>query len=329
MSKIHYFQRYSSIENTVTNNTLLLIGRIYDYSASRASKLLSSALDETIEIGIEINQQSKGQKSIPDGAIIQRSFKILIESKVDSTVNEKQLIQHAESFSGESQQILLLLTRQKLEPNLKVQITKNIREKFPAVLFKNITYEDICNSLEGLFQEYEYDIKSLADDYIEYCNDANLFDQSKYLMRIVPCGASLALNRKYGIYFHSTDRGYTKHSFVGIYANKTVQCLWHIDSIFDVSLIENNFKKELVDGKNTDEFDENIKNIIKDAETVCGYNIKTKHRFFCGKNVIETNYKKISFSGIQGARFVNLFNVIGDFKDSKEVGEKLNGLEWR
>ena len=57
MSKIHYFQRYSSVENTVTNNTLQLLARIYDYSVSRASQLLTNITDEAIEIGIEINQQ--------------------------------------------------------------------------------------------------------------------------------------------------------------------------------------------------------------------------------------------------------------------------------
>ncbi len=41
MSKIHYFQRYSTPENTVTNNTLQLFARIYNYSASQASILLS------------------------------------------------------------------------------------------------------------------------------------------------------------------------------------------------------------------------------------------------------------------------------------------------
>lgn len=41
-------------------------------------------------------------------------------------------------------------------------------------------------------------------------------------MRIVPCSDSLRLNKKYGVYFRPSDRGYTKHSFVGIYANKSV-----------------------------------------------------------------------------------------------------------
>ena len=56
MPKIHYFQRYSSVENTVTNNTLQLFARIYNYSTSQASKVLSELSGEPVEIGIEINQ---------------------------------------------------------------------------------------------------------------------------------------------------------------------------------------------------------------------------------------------------------------------------------
>lgn len=76
MAKIHYFQRYSSLENTVTNNFLLLIARIYDASPAKASEFLSAVTGNPIEIGMEISQQNKNApKSIPDGALIQRSFK--------------------------------------------------------------------------------------------------------------------------------------------------------------------------------------------------------------------------------------------------------------
>jgi hypothetical protein len=82
MPKIHYFQRYSTVENTVTNNTLQLIARIYNYSNGQASKLLTDIIGEPVEIGIEVNQQERATDSVPDGSIIQRSFKVLIESKV-------------------------------------------------------------------------------------------------------------------------------------------------------------------------------------------------------------------------------------------------------
>jgi hypothetical protein len=72
MPKIHHFQRYSSVENTVTNNTLQLLARIYANSTTQASQLLTELTGELIEIGIEINQQERAESSVPDGAIIQR-----------------------------------------------------------------------------------------------------------------------------------------------------------------------------------------------------------------------------------------------------------------
>ncbi len=326
MSKIHYFQRYSSFENTVTNNTLQLLARIYAYSTTQASQLLTELSGEPIEIGIEINQQEQGHGSVPDGAIIQRSFKILVESKVDSVPDIDQLLRHSDSFSGEDQKILLLLTR---EPagTAEDDIKQKVAARHPNVIFKNVTYEAICRAVTPLFQEYEYEMRALADDYVEYCNDAGLFDQSEYLMRIVPCGQSLGINRKHGIYFHPSDRGYTQHRYVGIYKDKAVRVLWMIDSIFDVEYHGAKLTKTLIQGRDTDEYDDKLAAIINDAKTECGYEIDTDHRFFCG-NPIDTNYMKSSSGGIQGARFVNLREVIGDFNDAREVARELKGKQW-
>jgi len=282
MPKIHYFQRYSSVENTVTNNTLQLFARIYNYSTSQASKVLSELSGEPVEIGIEINQQERAKDSVPDGTIIQRSFKVLVEAKVDAGVDTDQLIRHAANFSNESQKILLLLTKQPIEKKEEENISRQILAAHPGVVFKNITYEGVCKAIRGLFKDYEYEMYALVDDYVEYCNDANLFDQSKFLMRILPCGESVEINKKYGIYFHPSDRGYTNHSFVGIYANKTVQSIWAIDSVFDIEFDGTKLKKKLIQGRATNDYDEKIIGIIKDAKKECGYNVEDGHRFFCG-----------------------------------------------
>ncbi len=171
-------------------------------------------------------------------------------------------------------------------------------------------------------------MKSLVDDYIEYCNDTGLFDQSQYLMRIVPCGVSFDLNKKYGVYFHPSDRGYTNHSYVGVYANKAVQCLWAIDSVFDVEYDGKKITRTLVQGRDTDEYDDKIKAMIAEAKVVCDYDIESGHRFFCGKVARETNYVKVSSGGIQGARFVNLKEVVGQFKDDMELAQRLKEKTW-
>ncbi|WP_323957951.1 hypothetical protein [Aeromonas caviae] len=106
MGQIHYFQRYSSRENAVTNNTLLLFSKIYEHSPLQLANLLSEITGENIEIGIDINQQQRMGDSIPDGSIGQRSFKILIETKVDASIDVGQLERHANQFKGEEQKIL-------------------------------------------------------------------------------------------------------------------------------------------------------------------------------------------------------------------------------
>ncbi len=328
MPKIHYFQRYSSPENTVTNNTLQLIARIYSSSTVRASKLLSDITGEPIEIGIEVNQQERATDSVPDGLIIQRSFKVLIESKVASGVNEDQLVRHTKAFSNEVQKILLLLTVQKIDQDTEKHLAERIAKEHAGAIFKNVTYETICGALQGLFQDYESEMQALIEDYVEYCNDTGLFDQSPYLMRIVPCGESIDLNRKYGIYFHPSDRGYTKHSYIGIYARKSVQCVWQLDSVFDIKLDGQQLTRKLVQGRDTNEYDDKIKAMIAEAKVECGYDIQSGHRFFCGKVARDTQYVKVSLGGIQGARFVNLKEIVGHFEGDEELAKKLCDKTW-
>lgn len=328
MSQIHYFQRYSSKENTVTNNTLQLLARIYSYSPSKASEFLTDLTGEPIEIGIEINQQERAKQAIPDGQVLQRGFKILVESKVDASPDINQLLRHAKTFSGKDQKILLLLlTRRPLEADKTKRIKRQISPR--EVIFSNITYEDICKKAKKLFEEYEHEMRGLVDDYEEYCNDTDLFDQSKYFMRIVPCGQSLEINKRHGIYFHPSNRGYTKHRFLGIYKDKTVQAIWKVDSIFDVNYKDGKLKKTLVEGRATNDYDKKLVEIIRDAQEECSYAIEVGHRFFCGQP-IETNYEKSSPHGIQGHRNVNLKEVLGDFNDENVVGiaESLRKKTW-
>lgn len=327
MSRIHYFQRYSSVENTVTNNTLLLFARIYEHSPAAASTLLSDLTGEAIHIGIEVAQQQRAKKSVPDGAIIQRSFKVVIETKVDASADAEQLLRHAEAFAHESQKVLLFLTKQ---PELSVtrEVNEKLRETHPDVVFRNITYEELCRSARLLFREHEGGMLTLVDDYLEYCNDAKLFNQAKFLMRVVPCSASIAINKRFGIYFHSADRGYTAHRFIGIYAEKSVRAVLEIGAVFDVALTNGKLKKTLVEGVESHKYDDALRKIIAAAKTECGYEIESGHRFFCGE-LADTDFRKTSLHGIQGPRLLNLVDFIGEPGTLESVAHKLQGKNWQ
>lgn len=330
MPKITIFQRYSSVENTVTNNTLQLFARIYKYSPEQASRILAELIDVEIEIGLEIRQQERTGNAVPDGTLSQSSFKILIEAKVDAPVDDDQLLRHCRSFSDESQQILLLLTKQHVGNQRLEALNKKIADQSPRVIFRNITYEDICEACQGMFLAHEFDMQALVEDYSEYCNDAELFDQSAYFMRVVPCRVSLALNQKYSMYFDPSSHGYTKHRFVGIYAEKKVHFLIDIGvggSVFDIDSDGVNLNKTLVQGVDTARYDQNILAMIRDAKTSCGYDIAKGHRFFCG-DVAPTDYTKTSKGGIMGKRLINLKNVIGNFSNVSDAAAKLTGKTW-
>ncbi len=86
-------------------------------------------------------------------------------------------------------------------------------------------------------------------------------------------------------------------------------------------------RKTLIQGRETNEYDDKIVAIIEDAKTECGYDVETGHRFFCGKPE-STDFKKTSSGGILGARFINLRDQIGDFADVSTVADKLNTSTW-
>lgn len=77
----------------------------------------------------------------------------------------------------------------------------------------------------------------------------------------------------------------------------------------------------------TNQFDISIMNIITDAKKECGWDIDKGHRFFCGP-MASTDFKKSSSGGIQGARFQNLRELLGDFTDVHEIALRLRKINW-
>ncbi|PXF31403.1 hypothetical protein WH50_10010 [Pokkaliibacter plantistimulans] len=224
-------------------------------------------------------------------------------------------------------QVLLLLTKSRISESEDEALRLMIKNEHPSVKFKNITYEEVCSACDGLFQEYEYQMNELVSDYKEYCNDVGLFDQTRKMLRIVPCGESININKEYGIYFQPSDRGYSNHRFVGIYKHKKVQAIWELDSVFDVIFIDGRFEKKLVSGRDTNDYDGKIRSVINAAKTECGYDVRTGHRFFCGTPK-QTSFKKTSSFGIMGARILNLDNYIDKIDNVDEVAESLKSATW-
>lgn len=328
MPKIHYFQRYATEENSVTNNTLLLIGRIYGYSPTTASRLLTDLTGESIEIGIGIRQQVRKGDAIPDGVIEQRNFKVLIEAKVKANVLIDQLLRHAATFNNEEVRVLLLVTKRPLDGKEADTIATRISEQSPGVTFRSITYSDICSSIADLFQPHETEMQDLVQDYLAYCLDCKLIDRSQTTMRIVPCGKSYDINVKNGVYFHPSDRGYSPHAFTGLYRHKRIGHLWRNAAIYDAEIVNGELVKTLVDGKGSAEHDGRILAIIAAAKSQCGYDVERNHRFFVADEVLETDMIKTSPGGIMGSRLMDLERLVPTWKGTAELAAKLRSCTW-
>ncbi len=115
MTDIHYFPRYTQPENFVTNNTLLLILRLNQYSRFKFEKFMGLLCEDSdVQLAtswLQFNQQRANTSSVLDGFISQDSVKIAVETKLGPKFNPDQLRRHLEVFGNEQHKLLILLSR--------------------------------------------------------------------------------------------------------------------------------------------------------------------------------------------------------------------------
>ena len=93
--QIHYFQRYHSKENVDTSNTMLMLSRLYNYNADKFFSMINSLIlgeDESPEITFDL--QVAGDDSVPDAVISQKSFKIVVETKLYNQFDKRHHLFH-------------------------------------------------------------------------------------------------------------------------------------------------------------------------------------------------------------------------------------------
>ena len=327
MSRITYFPRYSTKENVVTNTTLHLFSQIYRHSTERLRDLLSYILGEQdLAFGVDIHQQVRSGSSVPDGVISQEPLRIILETKVDASLNVAQLLAHCDRFDpGRRGNYLLLLSRDEqsrgqLEPVYE-------KAKLRGFTFKHLTFEALRDELVDSVEPYEIHLKAVVDDFVQYCADMGLLPDRRSLMRIVPCGSTANLNAKWDVYYHPADRGYTQHEYVGIYKDKAVRYIGKISSIVDY-VANPSGENIIVAGQYDADCAKRVAGIIQDTKTVLGWDIASDHRFFCVEKFYPTDFRKNTPGGIQGARFYDLSGVIREDVSVQELANELRQKTW-
>ena len=328
---IHYFQRFAQRENVATNNTMLLLQRLYYYSPNKFEKLLRKLLGdecEEFDIGIKWQTQLKCENSVPDAQIRQNSFNILVETKLERFFDMNQMERHIGSFDGkDNYQIMLTLSPFDMEAEQKTKIDEIIKLKQVTVIHKHITFDELIQLIDNeLDDNRDSEFYEILNDFEQYCSECYLLNNADNVLRVVPAGVSYEDNIKYNLYYDKKENGYVPHSFIGLYKDKAVRQVGKIKYVIDVE-IEND---EVVKSSQEmpDEVRNNILEAVKKAKEY-GYNIESGHRFFIVDKFYETNFEKVSKFGIMGKRKFFIDSIIGrKAKNAEELAELLKDKHW-
>jgi hypothetical protein len=335
MSRLHYFQRYNSKENWVTNATLLLLSRLNHYSRLKFETVINSILTDSnlsLNIGVSFTQQEWGKNSVIDGVISQESFKVAIETKLYDNFSKDQLIRHLDVLADSySERILLTLSKNKVDTVTRAEIIKTLQdEKYRDIKFASTTYEDIYQIIASNLGEHDLEMKEILDDYISLCAEHGLTSLENSTMLAFTASESLEDNLRYRIYYDPATRSHNSpFRYIGLYQNKAVVAVGRLEKIIycdyeggELIATHNDDLSRLT----PDEYNR-IKETIENTDY---YDLTKGNKFFLVDNFYSTKYIKTSFSSIRAKKYFWL-NEINGFKDgmtSEQIATLLNNQTW-
>lgn len=333
MQPIHFFQRFSQKENVVTNNTMLLLSRLYQYSPNIFYKYLEEILpDYPNETGVLFRTQVKQQRSVPDAIISQKSFKIVIETKLKASFTLNQLQRHIKDLQQDKSDIKLLLTLspEEFPSNISAQLS-NI-----SVPHKHISFKRLIEDLENLI-DIQSDFFMILEDYKNYCYEEELLSHPENLLRAVSVGTTFKDNLRYKLYYEENNYNFSRHTFIGLYKDKEITHIAKIDKIVVVTYHQNEkFSFTSLDAQTiTPEEEKNILSAMESAKKY-GYNFtQNTHRFFLMEKLYPTNFQKVSVGGMRKAQYFDLQSFSATTTpnksslSAKEVANLLKNKTWK
>ena len=235
MSRVSHFQRFSQPENHATNNTLLVLRHFYQSSPFKIQRVLTSLLETDLSIGLDFEQQVRGDASVPDALITQEPMRIFIETKRGGDVDPDQIRRHFNSIapgatSASRGDILIALTRE--------QIAESDRKSLAAegalqrIMFTAITFSQIVDALRAQCADFEQVLLGIVEDYESYLAEEGLLEQRNQWIVVLPCGTSIAENARFGLYYEPPSRPCKRnYRFIGVYNRKSISYVGTVEAI--------------------------------------------------------------------------------------------------
>lgn len=337
MAQITYFPRYSQRENIATNNTLLLMSKLYDYNRLKFGKFLAKLGDESSDIAENLHLQFSQQKgtgaSVVDGFILQESMKLVVETKLkDPNFSIDQLKRHLLAFDQgeykERYRMLILLSPGRTEPSK--DILEATGKEVPTLY---TTFEHIIATVRDCLSDHDEEMLAVLEDFEAFCSGEDLLPRDEFTMFVPPCRLSFGDNVRYRLYYSPRSRNRRKSQFLGIYADKSVRRIGRITKIVPCRIdIEQDKVVPLSSYKGEISEEENDRILgATEAAKERGWDISDSHNFYLCDEMFETDFKKISSGGIPSHRYFDLGKVLDLNElpsDVQEIGARLKCRTW-
>lgn len=245
--QIHYFQRYHSKENVDTSNTMLMLSRLYNYNADKFFSMLNSLIlgeDESPEITFDL--QVVGDDSVPDAVISQKSFKIVVETKLYNQFYKQQLVNHLEQFGAEDIKVLLTLDPKPMKPQLfdelavelKKYNSENATRLIHPIKHVNLTFEQLVAAMADIVDDRDTEIIAVLDDFKKYCFDEKLIPDGYKWMRAIVAGTTFQDNMDLDLFYDQESRKFSEHGYIGLYKDKSIRAIGKLKKT--IIAVENN-----------------------------------------------------------------------------------------
>jgi hypothetical protein len=337
MTEVHYFPRYSQRENVITNNTLLLLLRLYDHDRFKFGKFLQTlwgdAADALGTLGLQFTQQRRAGGGVPDGFIAQESVKIVVETKrAEEAFSADQLRRHLDAFSNEDRRLLVLLSpaASTFSGDLLGEVQNEAKTRGVSVL--PTTFEGIIEAARSTLPEHDEVMRALVDDFAAFCSSEELLPRDGYTMFVPPCSQSFAENVKFRLYYCPAAWNRRRTAYLGMYWDKAVRNVGRIAKAVACDIDLDAGTVAVADPGVELTGDERQRIVDATRSAAPRWDISRGHRFLLCDELEETECRKVSPGGIQGHRYFDLADLLELRRipaDLRDLATALRGRTWQ
>jgi hypothetical protein len=329
--EISLFANYHQNENVTTNYCGLVMKLLYEESPKRFEELLATLVktDTDLIVGPTFSQQTKQNDSIPDLQIIQKSFSVFFETKMDDWYYGNQILRHISGFNSDTHLKILFLLCNFDDRSIETRFQKEISEARNAgIIIQPLSFEDFVGALEQVSRS-EYLI-TILDEFKVFLDRGGLLPKWKHLLDVVNCKGTMHEITE-NVYMCPDTGGAYSHrraKYFGPYTGKVVSSIFEIKAVVVVDINQSDAIVKWKDPKHEDAqlIDEAIQK-MQLWDLRIDENKSVPLQVFLLDNRATTHFEKRTSGGmIQSKKY--FWDIAVGCDNSEELATKLMGKGW-